>query len=107
MGEICIDPESARQAGTAISTDSNDSRVRLEQQFDEIAPAQQANDGWQTGAALADFAQMRKTDILSSLAELDSIGQKIVEVVTSRMTVDERYATSLDRVGKAVDAMSQ
>ncbi|MGW0004667.1 hypothetical protein ACWDT6_12605 [Nocardia grenadensis] len=107
MGEVCIDPEAARQAGTAISTDSNDSRVRLEQHFDEIEPAKQANDGWQTGAALADFAQMRKTDILSSLAELDSIGQRIVEVVTARRAVDERCATSLDRVGKAVDAMSQ
>lgn len=107
MGEICIDPESARQAGTAISADSNDSRVRLEQQFDEIEPAQQANDGWQTGVALVDFARMRKTDILSSLAELDGIGQRIVEIVTARTAVDERYATSLDRVGNAVEAMSE
>lgn len=35
------------------------------------------------------------------------IGQKIVEVVTSRMSIDKRYGSSLDRVGKVVDAMSQ
>lgn len=67
MGEVCTDPEAARQAWTAISTDSNDSRVRLEQQFDEIEPAKQANDGWQTGAALVDFARMRKTTYCQAL----------------------------------------
>ncbi|MGW6421098.1 hypothetical protein ACWF82_00330 [Nocardia sp. NPDC055053] len=107
MGDICIDPASATQAGNAISTNSSESRARVEAQFDEIAPASQANDGWKTGPALVDLAYMRKRDILASLDELESIGQKIVQVVTARVAVDESYATSLDRVGKAVDVMSE
>ncbi|MEV0333298.1 hypothetical protein [Nocardia sp. NPDC050717] len=107
MGEICIDPATAAQAGTAISTNSSDSRARVETQFDEIAPAAEANDGWKTGPALVDLAFMRKRDILAGLDELESIGQKIVEIVSARVSVDERYATSLDRIGKAVDTMSE
>lgn len=107
MTDVCIDPATAQQAGVDISTNSNESRTRLEQQFDEIEPARQANEGWQTGPALVDFASARKQDILSSLAELESIGKKIVEIVSARTSVDERYATSLGRIGKAVDSMSE
>ncbi|RDI54101.1 hypothetical protein [Nocardia mexicana] len=107
MGEICIDPEGAKQAGTAISADSNEARTRLEAQFDEIAPAAAANEGWKTGQALVDFAYVRKNDILSALQELDSVGQKIVETVTAKKAVDERYADSLTRIGKATNALSE
>ncbi|MFC6011797.1 hypothetical protein [Nocardia lasii] len=107
MTDICIDPAAARAAGVNISINSAESHTRVEQQFDEIAPAQQANEGWATGVALTDFAFIRKREILECLSELEGIGQNIVTVVTARMSVDERYATSLDRVGKAVEAMSQ
>ncbi len=107
MTDVCIDPTTAHQAGVDITTNNNDSRIRVEQQFDEIEPAKQANEGWQTGTALAEFAAARKQDILSSLTELESIGTKIVEVVTARTSVDEKYATSLGRIGKAVDSMFQ
>ncbi|MBH0776135.1 hypothetical protein [Nocardia bovistercoris] len=107
MGDICVDPDGARQAGAAISANTADSRARVETQFDEAAPAAQANEGWKTGPALVDFAYIRKRDILSCLDELDSIGQKIIETITVRVRVDQSYATSLDRVGKAVDAMSE
>ncbi|NKY44320.1 hypothetical protein [Nocardia cerradoensis] len=82
MTDVCIDPATAQQAGVDISTNSNESRTRVEQQFDEIEPARQANEGWQTGPAL-------------------------VEIVSARTSVDERYATSLGRIGKAVDSMSE
>ncbi|MBW0272940.1 hypothetical protein ATM97_22905 [Nocardia sp. MH4] len=107
MGDICIDPAAATAAGTAISTNSSESRNRVETQFDEIDPAAAANDGWTTGPALVDLAYLRKRDILASLTELESIGQKIVEIVSARTAVDERYATSLDRIGNAVDVMSE
>ncbi|MBF6331591.1 hypothetical protein [Nocardia transvalensis] len=107
MGEICIEPEGAKQAGAAISTNSSEAKTRLEARFDEIYPAAQANAGWRTGQALVDFADARKNDILSSLQELDSIGQKIVETVTAKVAVDEHYSDSLSRIGKAVDSMSE
>ncbi|WP_228000727.1 hypothetical protein [Nocardia australiensis] len=103
MTEVCIDPATARQAGVDISPTATTPAPGS----NNNEPAKQANEGWQSGPALADFAAARKQDILSSLAELESIGKKIVEVVTARTSVDERYATSLDRIGKAVDSMSQ
>ncbi|MGQ4614814.1 hypothetical protein [Nocardia sp. R7R-8] len=107
MGDVCMDPETARQAGKSISTNSSEARARLEKQFDKVAPAAAANEGWKSGPALVDFAYVRKNDMLSGLQELDSIGQKIVEVVTARVNVDERYAVSLDRIGRAAEVMSE
>ncbi|WP_227983233.1 hypothetical protein [Nocardia spumae] len=45
--------------------------------------------------------------VISSLTEVETIGKKSVEVVTTRASVDEKYATGLERIGKAVDSMSQ
>lgn len=58
MGDICVDPDGARRAGAAISANTADARARVKTQFDEAAPAAQANEGWKTGPARVDFAYM-------------------------------------------------
>ncbi|MCM6777956.1 hypothetical protein NDR87_31335 [Nocardia sp. CDC159] len=104
---ICVDPASATDAGTAITDHGNQAKALLENQFRNVQPASDANPGWKTGPALVDFAHVRHREILSSLTELESIGQKIVEIVQSRVSVDARYADNLQRIEDAVGTMAQ
>ena len=102
---IDINPSGVKNAGAIIENEAGEARTGLIALFDSAQPAADGNDGFATGPALVAFANSMRSELDSTINELQSTGQRIVSAANRIESTDDATAEGISRIATSLNGL--